>query len=110
MFSILFLYFFSSHPLSFSLGRAQKAAPAAARPPKRREPKTLPDGTRKPNPYKVEKKRRLPAVPEVVLNRRRDRRAHKKKSLALKLKVGVVISLRSSGTDMCPTVFNPVGV
>merc|ERR1711915_361561 len=65
---------------------AQKAAPAAARPPKRREPKTLPDGTRKPNPYKVEKKRRLPAVPEVVLNRRRDRRAHKKKSLALKLK------------------------
>ncbi|XP_063610863.1 large ribosomal subunit protein uL30-like [Penaeus indicus] len=65
---------------------AQKAAPAAARPPKRREPKTLPDGTRKPNPYKVEKKRRLPAVPEVVLNRRRERRAHKKKSLALKLK------------------------
>lgn len=49
-------------------------------------------------------------MPEVVLNRRRDRRAHKKKSLALKLKVGVVISLRSGGTDMFPTFFNPVGV
>jgi len=53
---------------------------------KRRQPKTNPDGTRKPNPYKVLCPPKLPAVPEVILKRRRQKLRLKKIELGAQIK------------------------
>merc|ERR1712212_9694 len=49
---------------------------------RRRESKVNPDGTRKINPYKVLHKKKLPAVPEVILRRRKIKKRIKKQQVS----------------------------
>merc|ERR1712212_518984 len=53
---------------------------------RRRESKVNPDGTRKINPYKVLHKKKLPAVPEVILRRRMMKKRAKKMQVSQKIK------------------------
>merc|ERR1712198_113765 len=53
---------------------------------RRRESKVNPDGTRKMNPHKVLYKKKLPAVPEVILRRRMMKKRMKKVQIGQKVK------------------------
>merc|ERR1712042_99392 len=62
------------------------AKPAGDKKLKRRESKKNPDGSRKSNPHKVLFKKKLPAVPEVILRRRKLKQRVKKMQVSQKVK------------------------
>merc|ERR1712212_581436 len=72
----------SSGEMADSAVKKPAAKPAGERKVKRRVSKKNPDGSRKINPLRVTKKKALPAVPEVILRRRKIKKRIKKQQVS----------------------------